>query len=323
MRRRAFIAGLGGVAVWPAVARGQSIPVIGLLSSERPAVMAMRLEALRRGLAEAGYTENVNVRVEYRWAEDNHDRLNGLALELVQLRVSVIVSLGDPAAQAAKRATRSIPILFVAGGDPVQSGLVASLQNPGANITGVTVLNIDMTPKRLQLLNELVPSATRIAALLDPTARNFDFQSGQLTAAAAALGVGVDVVNASSLREIEQAFGTVSQRRNGAMVIGASVRFNGLSEQIGALSLRYAVPAIYQTREFVVAGGLATYGGSVPDAWRLLAVYCARIIRGELPQSLPVQQITKVEMLINMKTAKKLGIGIPLPILGRADEVIE
>jgi putative tryptophan/tyrosine transport system substrate-binding protein len=324
MKRRDFLGAIGIAAALPRTARAQqSIPTIGFIGSGSPDFFRSRIRPFHESLAEQGYTDGRNISVEYRWAEGQNERLKPMALELVQRRVSVIVAVGEPTALAAKAATQSIPIAFIVGGDPVEAGLVASLQNPGGNATGVTLLNIGMASKRLQLLNELVPSAARIAALIDPTAPRFSVQAGQLEEAAGSLRIGVDAFHASTSREIEEAFRTIAQRRLGALVIGPSIRFNGLSVELGALSLRFSVPAIYQTREFVSAGGLAAYGGSGPEAYRSLAIYCARILKGEPPRSLPVQQAAKVEMFINMKTAKTLGISVPLPLLGRADEVIE
>jgi putative tryptophan/tyrosine transport system substrate-binding protein len=328
MRRREFIALVGATTIWPLIARAQqpSMPVVGVLSAEWPnAVTADRLRTFREGLNDTGYVEGRNVMIEYRWAEGRNDRLPALAAELVRLPVNVIVILGSTQASiAAKAATTTIPIVFATGGDPVRLGLVASLNRPGGNMTGVTVLTVEVVPKRLELLHELVPTATIIAALVNPTSPVLaEPETRDLQAAARTLGLTLHVLHASSEQEIDTAFTTLDQLRAGALVIGADPYFNSRSEQLAALTLRYAIPAIYEWREFVLSGGLASLGPTVADTYRPLGVYTGRILKGESPADLPVQQATKVELIINLKTAKALGITVPLDLSGRADELIE
>ena len=329
MRRREFIALLGGTAAaWPLAARAQqpSMPVVGVLSAEWPnAVTADRLRAFRQGLNDTGYVEGRNVMIEYRWAEGRNDRLPALAAELVRLPVNVIVSFGStPAAIAAKAATTTIPIVFATGGDPVRLGLVASLNRPGGNITGVAIFAVELTAKRLELLHELAPTATINAALVNPTDPVLtEPETRDLQAAARTLGLTLHVLHASSEQEIDTAFMTLVQLRAGALVIGPDAYFNSRSEQLAVLTLRYAIPAIYQYREFALSGGLASLGATVADTYRPLGVYAGRILKGEKPGDLPVQQATKVELILNLKTAKTLGLNVPNTLIGRADEVIE
>jgi putative ABC transport system substrate-binding protein len=329
MRRREFITLLGGAAaVWPVGARAQqaAMPVVGVLSAEWPnAVTADRLRAFREGLNDTGYFQGRNVIIEYRWAEGRNDRLPALAAELVRLPVNVIVCAGStPAAIAAKAASATVPIVFYGGADPVSMGLVASLSRPGGNLTGVTTLNVEIGAKRLEMLHELVPTATIIAGLVNPTNRaTAATETRDLQAAARTLGLRLHVLHASSEQEIDTAFMTLVQLRAGALVIGTDALFNSLSEQLAVLTLRHAVPAIYQFREFVLSGGLASFGTTVVDTYRPLGVYTGRILKGEKPADLPVQQATKLQLIINMKTANALGITVPLPLVGRADEVIE
>jgi putative ABC transport system substrate-binding protein len=329
MRRREFITLLGGAAaVWPVGARAQqaAMPVVGVLSAEWPnAVTADRLRAFREGLNDTGYFQGRNVIIEYRWAEGRNDRLPALAAELVRLPVNVIVCAGStPAAIAAKAASATVPIVFYGGADPVSMGLVASLSRPGGNLTGVTTLNVEIGAKRLEMLHELVPTATIIAGLVNPTNRaTAATETRDLQAAARTLGLRLHVLHASSEQEIDTAFMTLVQLRAGALVIGTDALFNSLSEQLAVLTLRHAVPAIYQFREFVLSGGLASFGTTVVDTYRPLGVYAGRILKGEKPADLPVQQPTKLQLIINMKTANALGITVPLPLVGRADEVIE
>jgi putative ABC transport system substrate-binding protein len=329
MRRREFISLLGGAAVtWPLAARAQqpAMPVVGVLSAEWPnAVTADRLRAFREGLNDTGYFQGRNVIIEYRWAEGRNDRLPALAAELVRLPVNVIVCAGStPAAIAAKAASATVPIVFYGGADPVSMGLVASLSRPGGNLTGVTTLNVEIGAKRLEMLHELVPTATIIAGLVNPTNRaTAATETRDLQAAARTLGLRLHVLHASSEQEIDTAFMTLVQLRAGALVIGTDALFNSLSEQLAVLTLRHAVPAIYQFREFVLSGGLASFGTTVVDTYRPLGVYTGRILKGEKPADLPVQQATKLQLIINMKTANALGITVPLPLVGRADEVIE
>jgi putative ABC transport system substrate-binding protein len=327
MRRRAFIALLGGAAASPLAARAQqsAIPVIGVISAEWPDLFTERLRAFRDGLRETGYVEGRNVAIEYRWAEGRNDRLAALAAELVHRQVAAIVAAGStPAALVARAATTTIPIVFYIGADPVKEGLVTSLSRPEGNATGVVTLNVEVAAKRLELLHELVPTATIVALLVNPTNPTLaQTITRDLEVAARTLGVQLHVLHASSEREIDTAFATLVRLRAGALVIGADAFFNSRSEQLAALTLRHAVPAIYQFREFVSAGGLMSYGGTVADTYRPLGILTGRIVKGDKPAELPVQQATKVELVINMKTAKALGLTVPLPLLGRADEVIE
>ena len=327
MKRREFITLLGGAAAWPLAARAQqaAVPVIGFLSAEWPDVFADRLRAFQEGLSEAGYVEGRNSAIEYRWAEGRNDQLPALVAELVRRQVSVIVAAGStPAVLAARKATITIPILFQIAVDPVQLGLVTSLRRPGGNLTGVVTLNVEVAAKRLEVLHELVPTATIVALLVNPTSTTLaETTTRELETAARTLGLEFYVLHASSEREIDAAFATLVQLRAGALVIGADALFNSRSEQLAALTIRHRVPAIYQYREFVSNGGLMSYGTPVVDTYRPLGVYTGRILKGEKPADLPVQQATKIELIINLKTAKALGITVPLPLIGRADEVIE
>ena len=327
MRRREFIALAGGAAVaWPLAARAQqaAVPVVGLLTSRAPDDTPQLLAAFRQGLKDNGFVEGQNVAIEYRFAGNQNERLPALAADLVHRQVAVIAATTTPAALAAKAATATIPIVFELGADPVQLGLVPNLNRPGANVTGVTQLNTEVAPKRLELLHELIPTTSLMALLLDPTdPTNADTQSTSVLSAAQRLGLKVHVLNASSERDFDRVFASVMQLRAGGLVIGAHGFFTARSEQLGALAARHAVPAAYENREFVAAGGLVSYGGGISDAYRLAGVYAARILKGEKPAELPVQQSTKVEMFLNLKAAKALGITVPLPLLGRADEVIE
>jgi putative ABC transport system substrate-binding protein len=330
MRRREFLGGLGGAAAaWPLAVRAQQLamPIVGYLSGQaRTAGGAARdLAAFQQGLREAGYVDGQNVVIDYRWAEGQYDRLPALADELIGRPVAVIVAVGtDFATRAAKAATSTIPIVFHTAGDPVQSGLVASLNRPGDNITGVTTLNVEVGPKRLELMQDLLPAgATTIALLLNPNNPNSESLLRKTQAAARILRVQLRVLRATSERDIEMAVADWAQLRAGPLVIGSDGYFSTRSEQIGALMLRHAVPAISGWRNFVSAGGLMSYGNDSNDASRLVGVYTGRILKGEKPVDLPVQQSTKVELVLNLKAAKALGITIPLSLLGRADEVIE
>jgi putative tryptophan/tyrosine transport system substrate-binding protein len=328
IRRREFFTLLGGAAAaWPFAARGQQavMPVIGFLSSASPDVYGIRLRAFHQGLKETGYIEGQNVVIEYRWAEGQNDRLPALVGELVHRQVSVIAAAGGtPGAVAAKNATATIPIVFGVAVDPVQVGLVASLNRPGGNLTGVTNLNVEVAPKRLELLHEVVPSATSVALLVNPTSPSIAEPFSRVTqAAATALGLQLHVLQARSESDFDTVFARLLQVRAGGLVIMPDVFFNARSDQLAALTLRYAVPAVYHYREFVAAGGLMSYGSNETDYYRLVGVYVGRILKGEKPGDLPVQRSTKVDLIINLKTAKAVGATVPLPLLGRVDEVIE
>jgi putative tryptophan/tyrosine transport system substrate-binding protein len=327
MKRREFITLIGGAAVWPLAAGGQqaTMPLLGYLGSESAELSKGRLNAFIQGLTETGYVESRNVAIEYRWAEGQNDRLPALAADLVRQRVALIVTIGStPAALAAKAATTSIPVVFQVGSDPVEVGLVASLARPGGNVTGVTNLNVELGQKRLELLNELVPTAKSVALLLNPTSPNLTASSAKdLQAAARELGLELHILNASTERDFDTAFAALHQLQARALVIGPDAFFISRNEHLGALTVRNKIPAITLYREFAAAGGLMSYGGSAKDADRRVGIYAGRVLNGERPADLPVQQATKVELVINLKTAKTLGITVPLSLLGRADEVIE
>ena len=326
MRRRKFITFLGGAAAWPIAVRAQqpAMPVIGFLDAGSAAERADVVAAFRKGLAEAGFVEGQNVTLEFRWAQNQYDQLPVLAADLVRRRVDVIAATGGPAALAAKAASATIPIVFRLAVDPIAAGLVASLSHPGGNVTGVTMLNLEVGPKRLEFLHELVPTATIMAALVNPTnPSNAEILSRDLQATARLVGLQLHLLHASSDADIDAAFATLTELRAGGLVIGTDAFFTDRNEKLAALALRYRIPTISQAREFVAAGGLMSYGGSFADSYRLAGVYTGRILKGEKPADLPVQQATKLELFINIRTAKALGVEVPPTLLALADELIE
>jgi putative ABC transport system substrate-binding protein len=329
MRRREFITLLGGAAasalLRPLAARAQqpAMAVVGFVNAASPQGYARQLAAFLKGLGETGYVDGHNVAIEYRWANDRSDLLPAMAADLVHRQVAVIAATTTQAALAAKAATTTIPIVFETGGDPVQLGLVPNLNRPGGNVTGVTQTNQEVTPKRLELLHELVPTATVVAGLFNPTSATAETLSTDLQAAARTLGLQLHILNASTDRDLDVVFAKLIQLRAGGLVISPDPFFNSRSEQLAALAVRHAVPAIFQYREFAVAGGLLSYGSDPSDSYRLAGNYTGRVLKGDKPADLPVQEATKVELYINLKSAKALGITFPLTLLGRADEVIE
>jgi putative ABC transport system substrate-binding protein len=327
MQRRDFLILAGSAAAWPFVAgaQQQAMPVVGYLGSETPALFASRLDAFRAGLRSTGYEEGRNVEIVYRWAEGHNDRLPALAAELVRSDVAVLAAPGGVAAAlAAKAATSRIPVVFEMGADPVQAGLVASLNKPGDNITGVSSLNAQVGPKRLELLHELMPPATTFGLLINPTnPKNAELTTKDLRRAADILGLKLLVLNASTEGDFERAFAALAEAKAAGLVIANETFYANRSEALAQLALQHAMPAVHQSREFVLAGGLMSYGGSVKQSHSQAGVYTGRILKGERPGDLPVQQVTSVEFTINMKTARAFGLNVPLPLIGRADEVIE
>jgi putative tryptophan/tyrosine transport system substrate-binding protein len=327
MRRRRFMALLGGAAApWPLAVRAQqpAMPVVGFLRSTSANASIDLVAALRRGLAEAGYIEGQNIAIEYRWAEGHNDRLPALAADLVRRQCALIVAGGDAAAHVAKTATTTIPIVFATGEDPVKVGLVSRLNRPGGNITGISFYNsADLESKQLEFLREVVPKAAMIGVLVNPTVAAAQSQESEAQIAARALGLRLFVVNAGSERDFDTAFASLAQQRVEALLIVGNALFTGQRYRLVAVAARYVLPTIYPLREFVTAGGLMSYGGSLTDAYRQVGVYAGRILKGEKPADLPVTLPTKFELVINLQTAKGLGIEIPPMLLARADEVIE
>jgi putative ABC transport system substrate-binding protein len=326
VRRRQFIALLGGVAAWPLAARAQQStkPVVGFLHLGSPEPNAKRVTAFREGLSETGHVEKQNVTIEFRWANGQPDRLPELAADLVRRRVAVIATpISTEAALAAKAATATIPIVFAAGGDPVALGLVASLNRPGGNATGISLLNVDLTAKRFELLHELVPKGARFAALVNSNYPSIDVILKDLQTGAATLGLKVEILYAGNDREIDAAFAKLSQRPDSVLMLPPDSFFFNRRAQIVTLAARHALPVIYPTNEYAVAGGLISYGPDITHACQQTGVYTGRILKGENPANLPVMQPTKFELALNLQTARLLGITVPPTLLARADEVIE
>jgi putative ABC transport system substrate-binding protein len=327
MNRREFIAALGGATAWPLAARAQQpgMPVIGFLSARSPDGYGERLNGFRQGLRETGYAEGENVSIEYRWAENQNDRLPGLAAELVRRRVAVIAALGAANdALAVKAATTTIPVIFAVGGDPVGLGLVASLARPGGNLTGINFFNAELTAKRLGLLRELLPGAARVAVLVNPSvalvAKDTE-RDAEL--AARAMGLQIQVLHASSSREIDTAFVALARERPDALFVDGDAFFNSRRVQLVHLATRHAVPVTYASRSYPEVGGLMSYGANITDGYREAGIYTGRILKGAKPADLPVVQSTKFELVINFGAAKALGMDVPVTLLARADEVIE
>jgi ABC-type uncharacterized transport system substrate-binding protein len=327
MQRREFITIIGSAAAWPLAAQAQpqpAMPIVGFLGPGSPESDAYRVTAFKQGLKEAGFVDGQNLLIEYRWAQSRYEALQKLAAELIQAKVVVIATSGTPAALAAKAVTTTIPIVFEAAADPVQIGLVASLSRPGGNVTGITQTAEEAVQKRLELLHELLPTARSMALLVNPTAPMLaEPQTRKVRSAAETLGLELHVLNASTENELEAAFAKVIELGAGGLVIAGDAFFTSHSQQLAALAARYRVPAVYQWREFAAAGGLISYGSNVTETHRLLGNYTGRILKGDKPADLPVQQATNIELYINLKTAKALGIAVPLPLSGRAEELFE
>ena len=326
MLRREVIALMGGAAAWPLTARAQqqAMPVVGFLNGNAPGTYAPYVAAFRRGLGETGYVEGQNLAIEYRWAEGHYDRLPTLAADLIGRKVDVIAATGGASSSlAAKKITSTIPIVFTGGFDPVAMGLVASLAQPGGNLTGVSFLTYELMPKRLELLSELVPQAKVIALLVNPNNSQTEAIIKDMRQAASVRGVQLPIVKAGAEGDFEGAFASLRQLDAGALLVSADPYFNARREQLVVLAARHAVPAIYEWREFIEAGGLVNYGTSLPGMYRQVGNYTGRILKGEKPAELPVQQPTKFELVINLKTAKALGLTISPALLDLADEVIE
>jgi putative ABC transport system substrate-binding protein len=322
MRRREFIAGLGSVVAWPQAAQSQTpgMPVVGYISNTGSRDTE---RAFLQGLSQSGYVDGKNIIVEFREVNGEYDRLRALAGEFVDRGVAVLVASGNNAAVAAKAASTNIPIVFMTGINAVEVGLVTSLGRPGGNVTGVTTLSTELVPKRIELIRELLPNASAVALLFNPANANAETITNEVQTAAAKLGLQLHVLNASSESEVAAAFAHIEQLRPAGLVIGADAFFNNYATRLGTLTVRHGVPAIYQYREFAAGGGLMSYGSNLMDAFRLVGIYTGRILKGERPADLPVQQATRIELILNLKTAKALGLNVPESILLRADEVIE
>jgi len=326
MKRREFITLLGGAAAaWPVAARAQqpAMPVVGILGISAPDTIGDRLRAFRLGLKEAGYIDGENLAIDYRWTENQFDRVPELAADFVRKRVAVITTVAGASSLAAKLATTSIPIVFISAEDPVRLGLVASLARPGGNLTGINIFSAELVAKRLEFVRELLPSATRIAVLINPSGPSSEATLRDIEPAAHALGLRVQVLNASTPREIDVAFATLVRERLDALFLAADPFFTSRRVQLANLATRHVVPMISATREVPEAGGLISYGANINDGWRQMGVYVGRILRGTKPADLPVVQSTKFELVINAQTARILGVDVPAALLARADEVIE
>jgi putative ABC transport system substrate-binding protein len=325
VKRRDLIALLGGAATWPLAARAQqrAIPVVGFLNSASLESFSDRVRAFRQGLSEIGYIEGSNVAIEFRWADGRYDRLPEFAADLIRRQVAVIAAGGPPAAHAAKSATSVIPVVFTIGDDPVQAGLVASFNRPGGNITGVHLFLAELEAKRFGLLRDVLPQTEVIAVLLNPASQSAEIQSRSVQSAARATGLRAEIVNAGSEGEIEAAFATLAQRRIGALIVGSDPFYFTQRARLAVLAAQYAIPAVYELREFADAGGLMAYGTSIKDGYRQAGAYVGRILKGEKPAEMPVVQSTRFEFVINLKAAKALGLTLPPGLLAIADEVIE
>jgi len=325
MKRRQLITLLGGALAWPFVARAQTAkPVIGFVNAASSKRYTRQLAGFLKGLGEQGFVDGRNVTIEYRWGDEHNDRLPGMVADLVSRKVAVIAATSAPAAIAAKKVTTTIPVVFETGLDPVAAGLVSTLDRPGGNVTGVTQMNIGLTPKRFEFLRELLPKAKLVALMVNPSeGRIARITVDEAQDAAKQLGLEVRVFNVTDANDLDAAFAKVAEAQVGGLVISGGPFFTSHSAQLAALTQRHAVPAIFQYREFTAAGGLASYGSDITESYRLAGIYCGRILKGEKPADLPVQQATKVELYINTKAAKALGLSLPLTVLGRADEVFE
>ncbi len=327
MRRREFVALLSGAAAWTFPARAQpqtTMPVVGYLGPESPQTFASRVNAFRDRLAQAGYVEGRNVAIEFRWAEGHYDRLSALAADLVDRQVALLVAPGGaPVALAAKSATATIPVVFEMGGDPVALGVVRSLNRPEGNLTGVSSLSVALGPKRIELLHEMLPTAATIAVVVNPTSPTADAQRANMDEAAKRLGLRLHVLHASTEQEFGAVFDALPQIGASGLAFTSDPFYANRSQQLARLAVRHAIPAVHQSRDFTLAGGLMSYGGNFVQSHRQAGAYAGRILRGEKPSDLPVQQVTSVELLINLKAASALGITVPLALIARADEVIE